>query len=90
MQIVNKAVTIAVEAGDDGEAALGAAVSAHNMAEQATTGQPPEVLLLGRRRRVQIPMIEKTVEEVDKETVKQRDRTKIKRIKIFFFMFFLL
>ena len=75
MQLVNKAITIAVASGTRCEEALAKAVAAHNAAQQRTTGMAPEVLLFGRRRRGQIPEIATKHIEIDENEVRDRDRS---------------
>ena len=73
MQLVNKAVTIAASSNMNGDEALSKAVAAHNSAKQRTTGEAPDVLLLGRRRRGKLPEAAPMRIEIDEQTLRQTD-----------------
>lgn len=74
MKMINKIITIAVANNSNCEELLKEAVDAHNMATQRTTNLAPEVLLFGRTRRMKIPLVGRTVVEIDSEKLKLRDQ----------------
>ena len=73
MQIVNKAITIALQENSNYEKALTVAIDAHNMATQRTTNVAPELLLFGRTRRRHIPTLTKPNVNIDMEELRKRD-----------------
>ena len=73
MQIVNKSITAAVDAGVKHEQALRASINAHNAATQRTTNTAPEVLLFGRLRRGKLPIMGKTTIAIDTPALRKRD-----------------
>lgn len=73
MQIINKAITIAVETSVNPETALRDAIDSHNMATQRTTNIAPEVLLLGRIRRRRVPIMGRTTVITNEEELRERD-----------------
>jgi hypothetical protein len=79
--VVNKTITIAVESNKKCETALAEAIEAHNSTTQRTTNFPPEVLLLGRRRRIRVPILGPTVVRVDTGALRNRDKSQKNRTR---------
>lgn len=75
MQVVNKSITAAVDAGANHEQALKATIDAHNAATQRTTNTAPEILLFGRLRRGKLPIMGKTAVAIDTPALRIRDES---------------
>ena len=58
MQLINKAVTIAVATGQSADKGLYETVKAHNAARHRITGEIPEELMFGRKVRRNLPLLE--------------------------------
>lgn len=81
MQVMNKAITGAVQADENCEKALQDALNAHNSAVQRTTNVAPEILLFGRKRRGRVPMAGGTASTVDPDTLRGRDQSEKERAR---------
>ena len=73
MQVVNKAMCIAVSEGTDYRTELSKAVRAHNSAENRTTGRVPEELMFARKIRRHLPLVTETQVTVNREELRERD-----------------
>lgn len=74
MKLVNKAMATAVSNGTCFREALRAAVNAHNAASHSVTGVPPEEVMLGRKIKRRLPLLQHTKANFDEEQFNQRDR----------------
>lgn len=73
MQIVNKAIQIAMETKGCYKLALKEAVTAHNSATHSVTGAVPEEIMFGRKLRRGLPLIGSSATIVDDDGIRQRD-----------------
>lgn len=73
MQVVNKAVQIAILTDTKLEDQLTAAIKAHNRAVHRVTQRVPEELMWGRKIRRDLPLLGLARTEVNKGTLRERD-----------------
>lgn len=74
MKIVNKAMAAAVTSGNNYNEELQAAVRAHNSATHAVTKVPPEELMLGRKIKRSLPLLNRAKVQHDDALLNERDR----------------
>lgn len=74
MKLVNKAMTAAASSRTSCAEELQAAIQAHNAATHAVTGVPPEEVMLGRKIRRNLPLVDSSETQHDREALNTRDR----------------
>lgn len=73
MQLVNKAMQIAVVEGKSFESELANAIRAHNSAKHRITQVAPEELMFARKLRHELPLAGSTEVHIDQEKLRNRD-----------------
>lgn len=74
MKIINKAMSASVTCGTNYNDELQAAVRAHNAAAHSVTKVPPEEIMLGRKIKRGLPLLDREKVHHDEDLLNQRDR----------------
>lgn len=74
MKIVNKAMAAAVSSGNNYNDELQAAIRAHNAAAHTVTKVPPEEVMLGRKIKRGLPLLNRAKSQHDDDLLTERDR----------------
>lgn len=81
MQIINKAITVALSTREDPESSIAKSVETHNTAAHRITGKAPEVLMFGRLRRSHLPVAGDSRFRIDRTAIRNRDESEKEKYK---------